>query len=231
MHPIIGKNILILTAHPDDEAFTAGGTIHANTEAGGTTTLLCASLGGRGKAHLDRELTEEELKQVRFEELHRATGCLGMHAVHVFDFPDGDIKAHTEAIYTQWKPLVTSIKPDLIVSFGPDGYTGHADHIAVGHIAKQLADECSIPRYTFSLPTGELEHAFKECLQKKQSHGVYEVHNHIHTEDSLCIHVQPERKLEALKHHASQFGGLDPYRVFPQELAEHFLSHEYFKAQ
>lgn len=227
-HALIGKSILVLTAHPDDEAFTAGGTIHANTLAGGRTVLLCASLGGRGRAHLDRELTDEELKKVRFDELHKATGCLGMHDVHVFDFPDGEIAAYKADIRAQWEPLVRETKPDLILSFGADGYTGHADHIAIGEVARDLAEELGIPRFSFSLPTGDLEPAFRASLQKKQAHGTYADASADADRTCICVSVAPEQKMEALRHHASQFGGLDPYRVFPAEIAEHFLANEYF---
>lgn len=228
-HPLLGKTVLVLTAHPDDEAFTAGGTVHANAEAGGKTVLLCASLGGRGRAHLDRELTDEELKQVRFDELNAATDCMGMHEVHVFDFPDGEIAAYKDEIRAQWAPLVEATRPDAIVSFGPDGYTGHADHVAIGEVAGELAEKHGIPLWTFSLPDGELESAFRACLQKKRVHGIYaDVADESIAKDCICVHVEPERKLEALKHHASQFGGLDPYRVFPAEIADHFLRHEYF---
>lgn len=230
-HPLLGRSLLVLTAHPDDEAFTAGGTIHANGEAGGRTVLLCASLGGRGRAHLDRELTDEELKRVRFDELHAATGCLGMHEVHVFDFPDGELAGCQDDIRAQWEPLVARIEPDAILSFGPDGYTGHADHVAVGEIAAGIARERGLPLWRFALPDGEFGPAFRECLQRKRAHGIYADALKEAGPDRVCVHVRPERKLEALRHHASQFGGLDPYRVFPPEIAEHFLTHEYFTRQ
>lgn len=227
-HALLGKSLLVLTAHPDDETFTAGGTIHANTVAGGKTVLLCASLGGRGRAHLDRELTDEELKDVRFEELHQASACLGMHEVHVFDFPDGEISDYKKEILAQWTPLVRDIQPDAILSFGPDGYTGHADHTAISEVAQHLAKTFAIPRFNFSLPTGELEEAFQACLLKKRSHGTYAEAQLSKEVSCICITIAAEKKLEALKHHASQFGGLDPYRIFPRDIAEHFLAHEYF---
>lgn len=225
-HSFLGKKILVLTAHPDDEAFTAGGTIHANTEAGGETVLACASLGGRGRAHLDRELTDDELKALRFDELHAASGCLGMHDVHVFDFPDGELAEHMDAIADAWRPLVAEVAPDAILGFGPDGYTGHADHIAMGTVARALAVEAGIPYYASALPGDERRILYLDCLQKKRALGSYEAGQH--GEPDVCVHVDRERKLEALRHHASQFGGLDPFKVFPPDLAEHFLTHEYF---
>lgn len=226
-HPILGRNLLVITAHPDDEAFTSGGTIHANAEAGGTTALACASLGGRGRAHLDRELTDAELKQLRFDELHRASGCLDVHEVHVLDFPDGEIASHAADIAAALRPIVAKVQPEAILGFGPDGYTGHADHIAMGEVARDLAREAGVPYWAFSLPGEGHRQAFQDCLQKKRAAGTYE--DAVATcEPDICVPVSPERKLEALRHHASQFGGLDPYRVFPGELAEHFLSREYF---
>ena len=65
----LGKKILVITAHPDDESFFAAGTIYKNQRLGGKTFLICGTAGEKGSGHLKKKLTEKQLAAMRKKEL------------------------------------------------------------------------------------------------------------------------------------------------------------------
>lgn len=226
-HRLIGTRMLILTAHPDDEAFTCAGLIYANTRAEGVTVLGCATHGARGRAYLTTNLTNAELKALRARELEGSTTELGVTETHLYDYPDSELDKHTDALATHWHRLAAAIHPDIIVGFGPDGYTGHVDHIAAGRVARTVARKLDLPYYAFALPTEPYTSAFRAALQRKRSRGTY-IRKHHDVEPTIQISINPVIKYRALQHHQTQFDGLNPYKIFTPDLAEHFLAHEYF---
>lgn len=225
---IIGKKLLVLTAHPDDEAFVAGGTVLLNNKSGGSTVLACATRGENGRATLGMEISEEEVKKIRSKELDQAARETNISRIYLFDFPDRDLAKHKEELLAEWSKVIEEVRPDIILGFGKDGYTGHVDHIVAGEAAHELAVEFKIPYYAFSLPGGDLHQKFESCFQNKRAHGSYSSECS-HEEPDIQIEIDGEEKYRILKIYKSQFPGLDPFYVFPKEEAEHFLRWEYFK--
>ena len=57
---------------------------------------------------------------------------LGVEEHHWLDYPDGgcaDVDDSTAA--TRIRAVVDEVRPDTVITFGPDGFTGHPDHQAV----------------------------------------------------------------------------------------------------
>jgi hypothetical protein len=67
---------------------------------------------------------------------------------------------------------------------------------------------------------------FENCLFKKRKNGDY--HDLNRKEANICVKIDKEVKLNALNIYKTQWDGLDPYKIFPQAIAEHLLTHEYF---
>jgi len=126
--------LLVVFAHPDDESMGMGGTLAKYSAEGVETHLVCASRGERGwfgPGEQDPGL--EKLGQRRTRELENAAHELGLKSLHFLDYIDGDVDRvdHAEAtakIVTQ----IRRIRPQVVVTFPPDGNYGHPDHIAVG---------------------------------------------------------------------------------------------------
>ena len=57
MKNFLGKRILVLTAHPDDEGYAMAGSIYKNYALGGSVFLLCATYGEKGMSHLKRPVS------------------------------------------------------------------------------------------------------------------------------------------------------------------------------
>lgn len=228
MKEILGKRILWVTAHPDDESFLAAGTIAANAASGGRNVLFCATHGERGLAYVEEGFDRSRIKEVRKAELLAVVRHLGIGQLEMGHFPDGLLEDCVEELNDALARFVCDLDFDVIVSFGEDGVTGHRDHIAVGRVARRAADERKVSFVEFARPK-DLD--IMEYLAPKRINGVYSLDGVIANEANLWVAADAELKLEALRLHASQFRGLDPYRVFPREIAEHLLGNEYFYAE
>ena len=231
MNPnIIGRRLLIVTAHPDDETFLAGGTIHANKASGGTTHLVCATLGELGTAYMKNPGTALEVQQIRKEELSAVTQYLGIDKIEILDFPDGLLSEHLADLKEKIQAIANIKDFDFIISFGKDGYTGHKDHSAIGLVAKEVAKTLGIPFLEFCKPPKSVCGDMESFLKTKQKKGSYDIDHQI-IEPNIHIQVDQDRKLSALRMYHSQFAGLDPYQIFPEDVAAHLLSNEYFFAE
>ncbi len=224
LHIVDAKTVLVVTAHPDDEAFLAAGTIQRIVDAGGRVTLACATRGERGRAWTD--LSSEVLASVREQELRAASQLLGVHHTTVFGLPDGALVSHEVELARMVDTLLRAVSPEVVLTFGPDGYTGHADHCATHRAVQGIAHQSGIPCAFFAHPPEPWRAEMRAVLAKKRMHGVYDADEGwggpMH-----AIAVNPERKYAVLQAHQTQFPGLDPYWLFSAACAEHFLSHEY----
>ena len=65
---------------------------------------------------------------------------LGVRHHHCLGYPDGGlVDVDPGSAVARLTALIDQVQPDTIVTFGPDGFTGHPDHRAVGHWATQAA--------------------------------------------------------------------------------------------
>lgn len=98
---------------------------------GQSVIVITATRGEKGIQDESR-WPAERLGQIRADEMAEALRRLGVNKNHWLDLPDGDC-AHcdqTEAVGRIAK-LISEHQPDTILTFGPDGLTGHDDHKTV----------------------------------------------------------------------------------------------------
>ncbi len=126
--------LLAVFAHPDDESMGMGGTLAKYSAEGVETYYLCASRGERGwfGPH-EQNPGLGALGQIRTRELENAVKELGMTGLYFLDYIDGEVDRadHTEVV-GKIVSYIRHIKPQVVVTFPPDGNYGHPDHIAVG---------------------------------------------------------------------------------------------------
>lgn len=122
--------VLTVWAHPDDEAYLAGGLLAAVRDQGGRAVCVTAT---RGEA-ADPEATAGEraaLAALRTRELQESLGILGVTEHHWLGLADGGCAPDDPEPVSQLRCLLDQVRPDTVVTFGPDGFTGHPDHRAV----------------------------------------------------------------------------------------------------
>lgn len=137
--------ILGVFAHPDDETFLAGGTLAKYATSGWEVFLLCATHGEAGRRGPNEGLSMEEFAAVRRQELERACAALGIHAPLFLACADQQLARNCwQAAMEESAQIIARLRPDIVVTFGPDGVSGHPDHVALSTIvtrAFQVAGE------------------------------------------------------------------------------------------
>jgi len=131
-----GRTLAAVVAHPDDDAYGVTGIValHA-ADPRFRFVLVHATDGEAGSIAPGTGATRATLGAVRREEDRRAWEVLGRtpDRHEWFGYPDGGLSDVPHEVLTDRIVAVLSEeRPDVVVTFGPDGITGHPDHVAVG---------------------------------------------------------------------------------------------------
>src|SRR6266516_7820099 len=126
------KRILGVFAHPDDESFCAGGTFAKYIATGAEVMVVSATRGEAGQIRMPSVASRLTLGAVRQQELHLACQRLGIQHARCLDHRDGTLKDVDQEVLTrQVTEIIRTFRPDVVITFGPDGGYGHPDHIAI----------------------------------------------------------------------------------------------------
>jgi len=122
-------------AHPDDEAYLSAGLMAAAVEAGNRVVCVTATRGEHGTSDPTR-WPPTRLAHARERELQASLAALGVREHTWLPYHDGACAAVEPAEATfMVRRVLDDIGADTVVTFGPDGMTGHPDHVAVGRWA------------------------------------------------------------------------------------------------
>ncbi|WP_449276626.1 PIG-L deacetylase family protein [Leucobacter sp. GX24907] len=117
-------------AHPDDELYLTATLMLRTIGAGGRVRVIHATLGEVGAPY--PEIDREAVAELRDRELTAAMGVLGVHDLQLLGFSDGECHTVSDSDgVAAVRAALADLSPDLVVTFGPEGITGHPDHIAV----------------------------------------------------------------------------------------------------
>ncbi len=124
------QRLLGIWAHPDDESYLSAGLMARTVAAGGEVTVLTLTDGEMGFPEDDpwpKNLRALE----RQSELRTAMERAGVGDIRSLGIPDGGV---AEAPFAQTVAAIAAVidgtQAEVIVTFGPDGITGHSDHVA-----------------------------------------------------------------------------------------------------
>jgi LmbE family N-acetylglucosaminyl deacetylase len=131
------RRLMAVLAHPDDESLGAGGTLAKYAAEGVEVFLLTATRGDAGRYRGlrpgdPRHPGPSALANIREAELRAAASVLGLREMFLLDYRDQHLDAVTprEAV-AAIVGYVRHLRPDVVVTFGPDGSYGHPDHVAI----------------------------------------------------------------------------------------------------
>jgi LmbE family N-acetylglucosaminyl deacetylase len=128
--------LMCVLAHPDDESLGTGGTLAKYAAEGIATYLVTATRGERGRFGDSPESPGPAIVgATREAELLAAASELGLREVRFLDYPDGalDQVDAGEAI-AKIAGHIRRVKPQVVITFGPEGAYGHPDHIAISQL-------------------------------------------------------------------------------------------------
>ena len=204
--------VLSVWAHPDDEAYLAGGLLGALVDAGQRAVCVTATRGEAADPTADAA-ARAALASVRSSELESALEVLGVEEHHWLDLPDGGLAdADPEGPVGRLASLVDTVRPDTVLTFGPDGFTGHPDHRAVSRWTERALDRADHAADVRLLHAVTLERLIDREIV--DSFGVYDLGEPRYcTDEELAVRLslsgrELERKVRALLAQRSQTAGL-----------------------
>src|SRR5215207_2164463 len=213
--------IVTVWAHPDDESYLVGGVMAIARWLGQPVTCVTATNGDFAETEHARRIIGER----RRGELDIALDVLGVADRLLLDLGDGRCHtAHSEHVIATIAGVIAQRRPDTVITFGPDGFTGHGDHRAVSAwTTAAVAFAGSDARVLFPTATPAI-HATEADVNERFSvfdRGLPRLHDE--HELAVALHLEGpwlDRKLAALRAHVSQTAplidaiGLDRYRAY-----------------
>jgi LmbE family N-acetylglucosaminyl deacetylase len=153
--PMLGS-IVGIWAHPDDEAFLSAGLMYLARRAGHRVVVVTATAGEHGTSRPD-EWPPEVLAPTRIREELRALAALGVDELVRLGYRDGSCAgARSVLAASQIAHVLDGVRPDIVVTFGPEGMTGHPDHRAVSRWTTQAVEMTGLrPRLLHATVTPE----------------------------------------------------------------------------
>jgi LmbE family N-acetylglucosaminyl deacetylase len=131
------RRLLCVLAHPDDESFGAGGVLAKYAREGAQTYVVLATRGEHGRhGSVSPRPSMVNVGRLREEEARQACAVLGVHEVSFLGLIDGEVeRAGCPATIDLIADHVRRVRPQVVITFPPDGGYGHPDHVAVCKLA------------------------------------------------------------------------------------------------
>src|SRR3989338_10729743 len=235
--------LLVVTAHPDDEAFGPAGTIAKYADMGVEIHLLCATRGEAGQWH-EKKIQNSELRiqnkkekikineeiklhHVREKELLKSAKILGIQKVDFLDFIDGTLcSANYHNLAGKISKTINFFKPQVIMTMERLGVSGHLDHIAV-----------SLTTTFAFLKSSYGNKLYYHCLPKENREK--ELDNYFiyfpegYDQDEITTRIDWskywDRKVEAMEEHQSQKQDVERIlkRIVKQKRIDNFILQHY----
>jgi len=199
-------------AHPDDEAYLTGGLMAMAVDAGSRVVCVTATRGEHGSPDPVR-WPPDRLARTRERELAASFAALGVTEHRWLGFEDGTCAAvDPEVVVPRLAAILAEVAADTVVTFAPDGMTGHADHRAV---SRWVSSACAgLDRDVRILHATATPGHMKRFAELHERFDVYEPGTPDCTEEvDLVLHLRLDpdlldRKVVALRAQATQTAGL-----------------------
>lgn len=227
--------LLAVFAHPDDESFGVGGTLARYAAEGIEVHLACATRGEAGGVGDPPLCRREELGKLREEELRAATLALGVRSVRFLDCVDGRLDSCPRPkLVGDVVAAIRELRPQVVITFGPDGVSGHPDHVTIGRVATEAVAMAGDPAvFPEQLAAGlhpwsvsRLYHLSPSRSTAVACEGVGTKEDEAAATARIDVSDYLETKLRAMRSHRSQCQAFDS---LPEEELRERLRWEYFR--
>jgi LmbE family N-acetylglucosaminyl deacetylase len=247
---------MVVVAHPGDEAFGFGGAIATAAASGAYVVVVCATRGwfdarltdkspapgGKNRDVKLEAVTWRNLDTVREDELRRSVSVLGVRVVRMLDYAEGDLdRVDFDHLVGRIVEPIRMHRPEVILSFGPDGVTGDSDHVVLSRAVRAAYERAAQPL------------AYEDDLEEDQvawrAAKLYELV--VPTESAAATlgprfpaegygsDAQPtlgvelgelaQLKLAAISRHVSQTGSAGPFHDWGSEARDAWLATEHYR--
>jgi len=142
------RRLLFIYAHPDDESFGVAGLARMHADLGARVALVTATRGDAGRAGEPPMCDHSELPARREAELHEAARVLGIQHVTLLDYLDKHLAdAPSDKIRRELVVAIRRHRPQIVVTFDPNGANQHPDHVAISRFASDSIAAAADPRW------------------------------------------------------------------------------------
>jgi LmbE family N-acetylglucosaminyl deacetylase len=158
------RPLLAAFAHPDDER-VVGPLLSRLGREGREIHLVIATDGSKGTRDHAGIPAGQQLAAARATEAECAAKRLGVRQLHMLGLEDGGLASFASLgrLRTELSSIIARVQPAAIITFGPEGGTGHPDHRLVGNVVSEIVQSDDryrmIDLYYASLPTERLVRA------------------------------------------------------------------------
>lgn len=216
--PDMTATILVVLAHPDDETFGMGGTLAKYADLGATIVLILATRGEAGIPGTE----PARAGAIREAEARAACAVLGVRRLDFLDYHDGQLaQIDFQAAVRRLADRLRQLRPAVVITFGPDGLSGHSDHTTVGAWTTAAFDAAGAAdwgaRLYYIAPSEATQQGCGVAPTAEQAGGPV-----------AFIDVGPwlTTKVRAAQRHVSQD---PPFKGDPEQAAARLACHEVFR--
>ena len=239
------SRLMAVFAHPDDDAWGIGGTVALSRDLIELTVVLATS-GGAGQVSDPSLATPENLAEVREAEEVESMTALGVPEapVHFLRYADGALEAADRGeLVDRLVEIMAKVRPDVVVTFGPEGVTRHEDHIAIGEAATEAFHRARAESggdgssaafrglFYSSIPKSEIDEFYRLLRERGIDYGDPEgpfMPRGV-PDETIAVRVDTtsvaDVKLAGIKAHRTQW---DEFGLIPAEMQDRVLGEECF---
>lgn len=159
-----GHTVMAVFAHPDDERIV-GPLLHRLAREGDRVVWVVSTDGSMGVTDHARIPAGGPLERVRAGESRCAAEKLGIDPPILLGLEDGGLASFTAlgTLRNELRELVEKYRPEVVLTIGPEGGTGHPDHRLVGDVITEVVQGLGWPNppmlYYASLPAERMRDA------------------------------------------------------------------------
>ncbi len=245
--------LLLVHAHPDDEAISTGGVMMKAKADGHRVVLVTATRGEVGEIYnMDEAASRPRLGEIRTQELKNAAAILGVDRLEILGYRDsgmvdtGDNKDprsfHQAALQDAAAKLAVVMReerPQVVVTYAEDGVYGHPDHIKAHHVTNAACDlleaegQPVAKLYYTAIPRSMME-AFVEQMPEEAKQAMNGNMRIAGTPDELIttridVSDNVERKRKAFQAHVSQNDPNSWFATMASQIYELAFGTEYYQ--
>lgn len=247
---------MVVVAHPGDEAFGFAGAIASAAAEGAYIVVVCVTRGwfdarlteaspapgGKNRDVKDAAITWRNLDTVREDELRRSVALLGVRVVRMLDYAEGDLdRVDFDQLVSRIVEPIRMHRPEVILTFGPDGITGDTDHVVLSRAVsaayrlagEPLAFEDDIEEDQVAWRAAKLyhlvvpeEHAAGILGDRVPSDGFGST---VHPTLALQLGEFAQLKLAAISRHISQTGSGGAFHDWDPAARDAWLATEHYR--